>query len=68
MNHADRNAKGRQAKGERNGRAKLNPEKVRSIRREFAEGETKAALAERYGVDPALIRRIVRRELWKSVA
>ena len=55
--------------GERNGNAKkLDPDKVREIRRLYAEKIlSQDALAERFGVPQEHISRIVRREAWKSV-
>jgi hypothetical protein len=61
---ADRAARGVQARGPKNGRSKLTPEQVGEIRR---SDETQKALAERFGVDPSLVGRIRRGELWASV-
>jgi hypothetical protein len=66
-NHADRNRKGRQAKGEQNGRAKLTEAKVRRIRLLADMGFTVAGLAEEHGVDPKAIRNAVARVTWKHV-
>lgn len=64
QNVQDRVARDRSAKGVSNGRAKLDEEKVRQIRRsEKAVGE----LAREYGVDRKLIRRIRDRKLWRHV-
>ncbi len=69
-NMTDRNLKGRQAFGERHGRAKLTLRQVKEIRRlykprscEFGSG----ALSERYGVSHTTILDIVKREKWKGV-
>lgn len=68
INMRDRNAKGRQAKGERNGRAKLNAEQVAEIRNAYAPHRmTRPALAERYGVSEAVIGDILARRTWKHV-
>jgi hypothetical protein len=61
---ADRAARGAQARGTRNGRAKLTLEQVAEIRR---SDDTQKALAERFGVDPSLVGRIRRGELWREV-
>ena len=69
-NHTDRNAKGRQAKGETNGRAKLTEEKVREIRRTVIKGHPVhgiGATAVRYSVDHAVIRRVIERKSWRHV-
>lgn len=58
-NMADRNAKGRQARGERSGRAKLNAEQVAEIRGSVGTLKTIAA---QYGVTFSSIARIRRRE------
>jgi hypothetical protein len=63
-NHADRNAKGRQAKGERMGAAKLTEGDVRLIRRLRAEGYPRVGLADRFGVTENTIYRIVVRKSW----
>lgn len=55
VNMADRNAKDRQAKGERNGRAKLTERQVREIR---ASAEGIRPLARKYGLDPKSVRDI----------
>lgn len=65
-NRADCVAKGRQAKGSGNGRAKLDEAKAREIRRRLEAGERKAALAREYGVDAAVVRRIGNGTLWRA--
>lgn len=62
---ADRAARGVQARGAKNGRSKLTPEQVNEIR---TSDETQKALAERFGVDPSLVGRIRRGELWRDAA
>lgn len=51
-------------RGVRNGRSKLDPEKVRRIR---ASDRPSRALARRYEVDPKTIRDIRANKLWKHV-
>jgi len=62
-NAADRNRKGRQARGERNGRAVLSERAVRNIR-EQAGAVPISELATRYNVSPRNIRKIVNGETW----
>lgn len=81
-NHADRNAKGRQAsgdrngqrlhpesvpRGERNGRARLQPGDVVIIRAELAAGTTKASLARRFRVSETVIRHVGQRKSWRHI-
>lgn len=67
-NAADRDQKGRQARGERQHLSKLTASIVRAIRRRFSKGETnKSALAREYGVNNSLIGFVVRRQIWKHV-
>lgn len=47
--------------------SKLNPDKVREIRRLFAEGSTLTELGDRFGVHKATISGIVRRKEWSHV-
>jgi hypothetical protein len=71
-NVADMDAKGRRVVGGlRFGvghhSAKLDPERVRAIRRRHAAGEESAALAREYGVTRAAVYFIVTRQSWKAV-
>lgn len=82
-NHADRNAKGRQARGathgsrtkpgsvphgERHGFAKLTEDQVRGIRRLYATGGIgQRPLAVRFGVTHHLIHQIVLGRIWKDL-
>lgn len=66
-NVADKVSRGRQARGEGNGRAVLSIEDVRAIR-DRAPSETVAALAREYRVDRRTITYIVQRVNWKHVA
>lgn len=63
-NTRDRNAKGRQARGERQGRAKLTADDVRAIRRSPARH---VDLARAYGVGPTAIHNIRARLSWRHV-
>lgn len=69
-NALDMRAKGRRVQstiyGERNGAAKLTAVQVREIRALHGTMMQKD-IAEKYGVDRALIRQIVRRDIWKHV-
>jgi len=68
LNIADRHSKGRSARGERNGSAKLSEATVREIRERYATGGiTLAALGRDYGVTYTQIRFIVQRLLWAHV-
>ena len=64
-NIADRDAKGRTARGEKNGRAKLTYADVDDIRNALAVGESQRRIAERYGVAHCTIGRINRGDGWK---
>lgn len=63
-NTADRDRKGRAAKGERHGRAKLTEAQVRDIRAEV--GMTNAAIARKYGLGQTSVRKIRIGESWAS--
>lgn len=64
-NHADRNAKRRQAHGGRVGSAKLSAADVREIRRAYAAGGiTQTALSLAHGVGDSQISNIVRGASW----
>lgn len=60
-NLADRDAKGRTARGERCGAAKLTQSQVNEIRQ---LGDTQRALAKRYGVSFQHVNRIVKGKAW----
>lgn len=64
QNQADKNAKGRQAKGERHGCSKLTEERVVAIRN---SNESNRLLAQQLGVNQALISMIRRGHVWKHV-
>lgn len=63
-NMDDRNAKGRQARGERNGPAKLTEEQVRAIR---ADQRLHREIAADYGVADHTISAIKNRKTWKHI-
>lgn len=63
-NTADRNTKGRQARGERHARSKLTADDVRAIRR---SDEPHTVLAARYGVGETAISNIRNRRSWAHV-
>lgn len=66
-NQADKTRKGRQARGRKNGRAKLSAEKVREIFAAHLLGESKKSIARRYEVSDTLVRLVLRREIWTHV-
>jgi hypothetical protein len=71
-NSRDRDTKGRGARGEGNGRSRLNPDKVRDIRARYLPGTNQhdsniAALAAEYGVKPQAIRDVIHRRTWAHV-
>lgn len=63
-NVADRVRRGRSARGEQNGRAKLDERKVRAIRR---SKQTPTALARKYGVNHKTITSILEGKNWSWV-
>ena len=63
-NQADMARKGRQAKGQDNGRAKLTPEQVIEIRQ---SDKSIADLAREYGLHHKAIGRIVKGETWRHL-
>jgi len=66
-NMSDRNKKGRQARGERAGHARLDAGKIRSIREAVAAGATRQSQAEKYGIKRAHVGQIVLFKKWKHV-
>ena len=64
-NMADRGRKGRAARGERNGRAKLTAEQAAAIR--ARAGESHRSLAREFGVDRTTVRDIVRGVIWRGL-
>lgn len=67
-NHADRDGKGRQARGAKTHTSKLTEIDVVEIRKEHARGVIPYQLAKRYGVAPSTIHSIIDRVTWKHVA
>jgi DNA invertase Pin-like site-specific DNA recombinase len=67
-NVADRNAKGRTARGERNGRAKLDQEQVATVRLLHASGGivNRTALARQLGVTRRAIDHILNGQNWRE--
>lgn len=51
----------------RNATARLTEDQVREIRRRAETGEPREALATAFGIVPAHVRRIVRRDAWRAV-
>ena len=66
-NQEDAARKGRSNMGVRHHFAKLDPDKVRDIRRRHAAGETKAALARAFGVHKKTMKAVVERTKWRFV-
>jgi hypothetical protein len=66
-NHADMAAKGREARGERNGRARLSEADVRSIRAALRSGGAQRALARSFGVATSTIHDIATGRRWTHV-
>lgn len=63
-NTQDMIKKGRSAKGEKNGRAKLSPEQVLKIREDDRLG---TVIAPEYGVTPTMIYEIKHKRSWKHI-
>jgi hypothetical protein len=66
-NHKDMEAKGRNARGEIHGRAKLTNHDVQIIRARWINGAGVVALAAEYGVSHSRISEIVHRKVWTHV-
>jgi HNH endonuclease len=67
-NIADRHAKGRDARGEKQHLAKLNAAAVRAMRADRERGLSCYELARLYGVNPQNVHQIVTRKTWRHVA
>lgn len=66
-NTMDKVNKGRQAKGQRNGRAKLTIEQVSYIRSRYTQGGiSQKALGQEMGIGQAQIKRILKGEQWQT--
>lgn len=66
-NQRDKLEKGRQSRGENNGRAKLTEGFVIEIKRLAAQGRTASQLARTFNVDPSTIRLIIKGKIWKDL-
>ncbi len=66
-NAADRDRLGRTARGERHGRARLSAERVRTMRRNHAEGESMWSLAKREGVSYTTARNAIAGRTWSHI-
>lgn len=66
-NTADRDAKGRQSRGERHPRAKLTEGLVVKMRELRRAGATVASLSSEFGVSIALVSLVTRGKLWSHV-
>ena len=66
-NVADKVAKGRQARGGRNGRARLKERDVATIRRALRGGALMKPMARQYGVSPRTISLIRDHKTWKHL-
>lgn len=66
-NAADRNRKGRQARGEKVNTAKLSSDQIKQIRIRSVNGETESRLANEFGVSQPAIFFIVHRMTWKHI-
>lgn len=66
-NAADRDAKGRQAKGASHGRAKLAEADVVEIRRRLTAGESQSSIAKVFGVSQATVGKIKTGKHWSHL-
>lgn len=66
-NMNDRDAKGRQARGQRQGSAKLTESQVAIIRHKSDEGYSQKSIADKHGVSVITVNRVIRRAYWKHV-
>lgn len=67
-NVADMMSRQRQARGSRNGHAKLTEQQVAQIRERATQGDRRRQLADEFGVSETTIHRIVTRQGWRHVA
>lgn len=67
LNAYDRNAKGRQSKGEGRPTAKLKEHQVLEIRALASSGLTQKEIGERYGIKRNTISQILSGALWKHI-
>ena len=66
-NMVDRDAKGRQARGERSNLAKLNSAQVIAIRTRILNGERAVDIARQYGIHRNLVYDIIKGRTWKHL-
>ncbi len=66
-NMKERNQRNRQAKGERNGRAKLDSLKVLEIRADYAAGTPLKEIISRHNLNPFYARDIIKGKTWKHL-
>lgn len=66
-NMADKQQKGRQAKGEKSGPSKLTRSQVKEIRAQYQRGALQEDLAAQFGVVRSHISQIVNRKTWKHI-
>lgn len=67
-NNADKQAKGRQPRGERMGCAKLTADQVREMRARYAAGSiSQRELAKEYGIGKSVVAQIILRRKWQHV-
>lgn len=66
-NDRDRVRKGRQAKGEKNGNSKLDPNTVMKIRKSYISGVSSRKIAAKYGVNKSTILDIHHRRIWDHI-
>jgi hypothetical protein len=66
-NMQDRNKKERQTKGEKNGRSKIDEQKVLDIRKRYSNGERQNSIAMDYSISQNQISDIVNRKRWKHI-
>ena len=66
-NMADMRAKGRQARGEKNGRSKLSTEDVRTIRQLCFDGARQYDVSQQFGIDQSMVSLIAQRRKWAHV-
>lgn len=65
-NSRDAQRKGRNARGEQHGAAKLREQQVAEIRRRLRNGERGVDVAREYGISQAQVCRIARRQRWRA--
>lgn len=63
----DMRAKGRQARGEKNGRSKLSTEDVRTIRQLCFDGARQYDVSQQFGIDQSMVSLIAQRRKWAHV-